>query len=345
MIRDRLAAMGALLLEVRGLSTSFTSRGQRAVVVDDVSFALQEGEILALVGESGCGKSVTAQSILGLVTEPEGRIEAGEILFEGDDLVRMSERSLRRLRGNRIAMIFQEPMTSLNPVYSVGAQIGETLRIHRGLSRRAARARSIELLDAVGIPAPASRVDDYPHQLSGGMRQRVMIAMALACQPALLIADEPTTALDVTIQAQILELLHSLRERYRMSILFITHDLGIVAEFADRVAVMYAGQVVESRSVERLFAQPLHPYTRGLLASIPSRALGAPQGTRPTRLPAIPGAVPSFLELPSGCRFSNRCTARTERGPEGERCLMQPPQLRGELFDQVRCHFSSQAPV
>jgi oligopeptide/dipeptide ABC transporter ATP-binding protein len=329
--------MVAPLLEVRHLVTSFTSQGRRLVAVDDVSFSVEQGQTLALVGESGCGKSVTAQSLLGLLPSPPGRIESGQILFEGEDLLRLPAARLRQIRGNRVAMIFQEPMTSLNPVYCIGSQIAEAILLHRGGTRRAARTRTIELLEAVGIPAPEERIDDYPHQLSGGMRQRVMIAMALCCEPRLLIADEPTTALDVTIQAQILDLLLSLQKSTGMGILFITHDLGIVAQFAQRVAVMYAGRIVEAASVEALFDRGRHPYTRGLLASIPARALAS--GPAPSRLPTIEGTVPSLAELPRGCRFSTRCEHRRHLHTEQAlRCTDTEPSIT-EACHAVRCHF------
>jgi len=287
------------LLEVRGLRTSFAVEGRELVAVDGVSFELRSGRTLAIVGESGCGKSVTALSIMGLVAAP-GRVE-GEIVFEGADLTALSPAEMRELRGNRLAMIFQEPMTSLNPAFTVGDQIAEVLLRHRALSRDRARARTIELLRQVHVPSPETRFSDYPHRLSGGMRQRVMIAMALACQPKLLIADEPTTALDVTIQAQILDLMRMLREETGTSIIIITHDLGVVAELADEVAVMYAGRIVERASVARLFADPQHPYTVGLLGSIPRLDL------EQQRLPAIEGLVPNPLQPIAGCRFHPRC--------------------------------------
>ena len=287
------------LLEVRGLRTSFAVEGRELVAVDGVSFELEAGKTLAIVGESGCGKSVTALSIMGLIP-PTGRIE-GEISFEGADLRALAPAELRELRGNRLSMIFQEPMTSLNPAFTVGDQIAEALLRHRGVSREEARSRTIELLRQVHVPSPETRVDDYPHRLSGGMRQRVMIAMALACAPRLLIADEPTTALDVTIQAQILDLMRTLRRETGAAIILITHDLGVVAELADDVAVMYAGHIVERAGVSRLFAEPQHPYTVGLLGSIPRLDL------EQSRLPAIEGLVPNPLERIAGCRFHPRC--------------------------------------
>ncbi|UJR80210.1 ABC transporter ATP-binding protein [Sandaracinus amylolyticus] len=294
--------MAEPLLVVEDLVTVFETDEGPLRAVDGVSFEVPKGGTLALVGESGCGKSVTSLSIMGLVPEP-GHVASGRILFGGRDLAKMDERALRALRGRRISMIFQDPSSSLNPVYTVGRQIEETLRAHLGMSARAARARAIELLAKVGIPAPAERVDAYPHQLSGGMRQRVMIAIALACEPELLIADEPTTALDVTIQAQILELLGTLQRETGTSVILITHDLGVVAELADEVVVMYAGRVVERAERSALFASPRHPYTRGLLRSVPSNAAVS----RAARLPTIRGVVPDLRALPAGCRFQDRC--------------------------------------
>jgi oligopeptide/dipeptide ABC transporter ATP-binding protein len=286
-----------------------------------------EGATLGIVGESGCGKSVTALSILRLIPQPHGAIERGSIELRGRDLLRLSEREMQDVRGNEISMIFQEPMTSLNPVYTVGAQVVEAIRLHQKKSRREARDRAIEMFRVVGIPAPETNVDAYPHELSGGMRQRVMIAMALACEPSLLIADEPTTALDVTIQAQILELIAKLREELAMSVLLITHDLGVVAEVASHVIVMYAGRVVESASIVKLFQRPRHPYTRGLLRSLPSfdlhdLRLPPTQGRRP-RLPVIEGIVPDLMALPPGCRFADRCPMVT-----GECRIAEPELLR-----------------
>src|SRR6267142_205759 len=288
------------LLEVKHLKTHFPTRTGLVRAVDDVSFYLDRGELLGLVGESGCGKSITALSIMRLISPP-GRIVGGEITFDGKNLLKLSDADIRQIRGDDIAMIFQDPMTSLNPVFTVGEQIAEALRLHRKLSRKAARAAAIEAMREVSIPDPARRIDDYPHQLSGGMRQRVMIAMALACNPKLLIADEPTTALDVNIQAQILELMRALREELGTAILLITHELGVIAELADDVIVMYAGQVIERCSVERLFAEPQHPYTIGLLGSIPRLHL------EQERLAAIQGSVPNAAAWPSGCRFHPRC--------------------------------------
>ncbi len=292
---------GAPILSVRDLTTELATERGRFVAVDGVSFDLYPGEVLGIVGESGCGKSMTALSILGLVPQPPGRITGGRVLFEGRDLLRLPERELQRIRGAAISMIFQEPTTSLNPVFTIGDQIAETLRRHERLGRRAARARAVELLAKVGIPAPAERLDAYPHELSGGMRQRVMIAIALACNPKVLLADEPTTALDVTIQAQILDLLERLQAELGMAVVIITHDLGIVAEFAHRVLVMYAGRVIEEGSVDAIFDRPAHPYTRGLLASLPDL-----EGES-ERLVAIPGSVPQLGELGPGCRFAPRC--------------------------------------
>jgi oligopeptide/dipeptide ABC transporter ATP-binding protein len=332
--------MGDALIEIRNLTTSFTTGGQRVVAADDVCLTVERGRTLALVGESGCGKSVTALSILRLIPDPPGRIDSGQILFDGLDLLRLDEPALRRVRGNRIAMIFQEPMTSLNPVFPIGMQLVEAIRLHRAESRTKALERAVALLELVGIPSPSERVRDYPHQLSGGMRQRVMIAMALSCDPRLLIADEPTTALDVTVQAQILELLQQLQERLGMGILFITHDLGIVAEFAERVAVMYAGRIVEESSVTELFRAPAHPYTRGLLASIPARILAQTEGDLPPRLPTIEGVVPSLSDLPSGCRFRDRCSRQSALGVEARRCLDVEPEISVSSGQRrVRCHF------
>ncbi len=291
------------LLEVKNLVTTFHTDDGELRAVDGVGFAIGQGETVGLVGESGCGKSVTSLSILRLIPEPPGKIASGQILFEGKNLIDLSEREMRSVRGNQISMIFQEPMTSLNPVYDVGDQIVEAIRLHQKKSRKEAHERAVELLALVGIPSPKTNAAAYPHQLSGGMRQRVMIAMALACEPKLLIADEPTTALDVTIQAQILELLKKLQDQLKMSVLLITHDLGVVAEYTDRVVVMYAGRVVERAPVKDLFARPKHPYTKGLLESIPK--MGSPHERR--RLPTIEGMVPSLIHLPRGCRFADRC--------------------------------------
>ena len=289
------------VLEVRDLRTYFHTEEGVARAVDGVSFVVGRGQTLGLVGESGCGKSVSAFSIMRLVPDPPGRIEAGQILLRGRDLLALDEEEMRQVRGDDIAMIFQEPMTSLNPVLTCGFQIAEAVVLHQQVPMQEARARAVEMLQLVGIPAPEQRIDEYPHQLSGGMRQRVMIAMALSCNPDVLIADEPTTALDVTIQAQILALLESLQESLRMAIVMITHDLGVIAETADQVAVMYAGQIVEYAETQSLFAGPRHPYTRGLLRSIPR--LDAEQ----ERLDIIPGVVPDARVFPQGCRFAPRC--------------------------------------
>jgi oligopeptide/dipeptide ABC transporter ATP-binding protein len=299
------------VLRIRDLRVSFRMQGRDYPAVDGVDLDLQRGETLCVVGESGCGKSVTALSVLRLLPEPPARIQAAEISLEGADLLKMQGEELRSIRGRRIAMIFQEPMTSLNPVFSVGNQIEETLKVHTDLTRAARRERVAELLHRVGIPSPRQRMRDYPHQLSGGMRQRVMIAMALACDPAVLIADEPTTALDVTIQAQILELIDDLKRQLGMSVLLITHDLGVVAETAERVAVLYAGRVVETGSVEEIFHSPRHPYTEGLLLSMPG-ALAEPRGP----LHVIPGRVPDLFEVPEGCRFRDRCAHAIDRCKE-----------------------------
>ena len=303
------------LLEIKNLHTYFQTREGLVCAVEGVSFYLDRGELLGLVGESGCGKSITALSIMRLVAPP-GKIVAGEILFEGRDLLKLSNAEMRSMRGNDVAMIFQDPMTSLNPVFTVGEQIAEALRLHRKLSRKDARAAAVEAMREVSIPDPELRANDYPHQLSGGMRQRVMIAMALACDPKVLIADEPTTALDVTIQAQILELLNNLRRTRDLAVLLITHDLGVVAEVADRVAVMYTGKIVEESPVDELFARPKHPYTEGLLRSVPK--LTAKDVARKTRLQTIEGTVPRPTALPPGCHFEPRCPYRMPRCREAE---------------------------
>jgi peptide/nickel transport system ATP-binding protein len=320
------------LLDVRGLRTRLSLDTGEVLAVEDVSFCLPPGGTLGVVGESGCGKSLTALSVMRLVPEPPARVVGGAIRFRGEDLLALPESRLRQLRGRHLAMIFQEPMTSLNPVYTAGEQIAEGVRLHLGLSRAAAREHAVEMLRQVGIPAPEQRVDSYPHQLSGGMRQRVMIAMALACGPELLIADEPTTALDVTIQAQILELLARLRAERRMAVMLITHDLGVVAGSCDAVVVMYAGRVVERAPVRELFRQPAHPYTAGLLRSIPSRQDTGGPGARP-RLKTIPGRVPSLGQWPVGCRFRDRC----ERALEV--CARVEPALERKRDGQeAACH-------
>jgi oligopeptide/dipeptide ABC transporter ATP-binding protein len=302
------------LLAVEGLTMEFPHAERAARAIDGVSFTVDRGEVLGLVGESGCGKSMTALCLMRLVPPP-GRISAGRVVFGGTDLLTLPERAMRRVRGARIGMIFQEPMTALNPVLTAGFQIAEAIRVHRAVSAREASRRAIELLAEVGIPEPAARANDYPHQLSGGMRQRVMIAMAIACEPELLIADEPTTALDVTIQAEILDLLRGLRERHGMALILITHDLGVVAEQADRVAIMYAGRIVEEASTRELFAHPLHPYTRLLLGSMPTL------GVHRDRLETIPGSVPDITRRPSGCSFRDRCPLATAE------CAIEPPAL------------------
>jgi oligopeptide/dipeptide ABC transporter ATP-binding protein len=316
------------LLQVNNLRTHFATRSGLVRAVDGVSFYVDRGELLGLVGESGCGKSMTALSVMRLIAPP-GKIVEGEILFDDKDLLKLSDAEMRQIRGDDIAMIFQDPMTSLNPVFTVGEQIAEALRLHRKLSNKDAKRAAIEAMREVAIPDPGRRVDDYPHQLSGGMRQRVMIAMALACNPKLLIADEPTTALDVTIQAQILELLDELRKQRELAVLLITHDLGVVAEVADRVAVMYTGRIVEESPVDELFARPKHPYTEGLLRSVPK--LSGDVGTK-KRLETIEGTVPSPTDLPPGCHFAPRCSLRMPRCTEGEIPLYQL-----EKGVQVRC--------
>jgi peptide/nickel transport system ATP-binding protein len=318
------------LLEIRDLSVELNLPAGRAQAVDGISLLVEQGQTLGLVGESGCGKSLTALSIMRLLGEPQARISAGQVLFEGVDLARLPERQLQKVRGDRLSMVFQEPMTSLNPVFTVGEQIGEAVRLHRGRTRKEAREVALAMLQKVGIPAPESRLDAYPHQLSGGMRQRVMIAMALALGPKLLIADEPTTALDVTIQAQILELIRVLQKEQGMGVLLITHDLGVVAETCDRVAVMYAGRIVEQGPVAQVFAHAAHPYTRGLLASIPDLAAFAEH----RRLEAIPGVVPGLANRPSGCRFRDRCSRAQAR------CAEEDPRLSELGPDHsAACHF------
>jgi oligopeptide/dipeptide ABC transporter ATP-binding protein len=294
---------GERLLDVKGLYTSFRTRDGLVRAVDGIDFHVDRGEIMGLVGESGCGKSVTSLSIMRLVARP-GKVDAGEVIFDGQDLLKLSDEQMRAIRGDRISMIFQQPTSSLNPVWDVGQQIEEVLRIHRGMKGAAARGRALELLRMVGIPDPERRLKAFPHEMSGGMAQRVMIAMALACEPELLIADEPTTALDVTIQAQILDLMRDLRDETGTAIILITHDLGVVAEMADRVAVMYAGEIVEQTDVVSLFRKPLHPYTQGLIGSIPV------VGDVKDELSVIPGNVPNLIDLPKGCRFAPRCTTR-----------------------------------
>jgi peptide/nickel transport system ATP-binding protein len=316
------------LLEIRGLKTHFATEDGMVHAVDGVDLAIDRGETLGVVGESGCGKTVTALSVLKLIAMPPGRIVAGQILWQGRDLVPLTPDEMRPIRSKEIGIVFQEPMTSLNPVYTVGAQIAETVREHEGLSRRAALDKATEMLRLVHIPNPQRRVNDYPHQFSGGMRQRVMIAMALSCNPKLLIADEPTTALDVTIQAQILELLAEMKERFGMAVMLITHAMGVVAETAQRVAVMYAGKVVEQAPVGELFSRPRHPYTRGLIRSIPR----IDRAGRKERLAAIAGVVPSLLEPVEGCRFAARCEFAMPV------CIDATPPLRKVATDhEVAC--------
>ena len=324
-----------MLLEVKDLETEFKVKRGTVKAVNGVSFEVDKGEILAVVGESGSGKSVTSLSVMGLIRDP-GRVAGGEILFGGENLLKKNTKEMQAILGDKISMIFQEPITSLNPVYRVKDQIMETILTHTTMSKKEAMARAIEMLDLVGIPAPEQRVNDYPHQMSGGMRQRVMIAMALACDPELLIADEPTTALDVTIQAQILDLINRLREKLGMAVLLITHDLGVVAETADKVVVMYCGRVVEQATVEQLFTKPLHPYTQVLLDSIPK------MDDDKERLYMIKGIVPDPIHLPNGCSFADRCDkcmekckehmqklARTEDGRK-VRCLLISDEVEGE---------------
>ncbi len=289
------------LLEVHGLTTAFATGRGEVTAIEDITFSLDQGEVLGIVGESGSGKSVTALTIMGLLPQPPARIAAGEIRFAGNDLTHLSDARMQKIRGPGIAMVFQEPMTSLNPVFTIGDQVMETIRAHERIGTAALHARTLEMLERVGIPSAARRLNDYPHQLSGGQRQRVMLAMALACRPRLLIADEPTTALDVTIQAQILDLLLDLRDEFGMAVIVITHNMGVVAETADRVLVMYAGRIVEEAPVAALFDRPLHPYTRGLLACVPSL------DDDRERLLAIPGSLPDPARRPPGCRFAPRC--------------------------------------
>ena len=323
------------LLRVSELVTSFRTDRGILRAVDAVSFEVAEGGVLGIVGESGCGKSVTALSILRLIAYPQGQIEHGTIELRGKNILALAEREMQDVRGNEISMIFQEPMTSLNPVYTVGAQIVEAIRLHQKKTRSQARERAIEMLRLVGIPSPDTNVDAYPHQLSGGMRQRVMIAMALSCEPSLLIADEPTTALDVTIQAQILDLLTRLRQQMGMGIILITHDLGVVAEVADHVAVMYAGRIVERAPVKKIFAQPGHPYTRGLLRSLPTfEPMPRDANGRRARLPVIEGIVPDLLNLPAGCRFADRCPIVIDACRQAEPALVP---VRGDDGHLARC--------
>jgi oligopeptide/dipeptide ABC transporter ATP-binding protein len=319
--------MSTPLLSVRDLVIEFSTEQGVVRAVDRVSFDVFPNETVGLVGESGCGKTVTGLSILGLVPSPPGRIAGGSIEFDGRNLVELSDQDMRGVRGRDIAMIFQEPMTALNPVFTVGSQLTDVLRRYKGLSRQQARAAAIDLLARVGIPAPDKRIDEYPHQLSGGMRQRVVIAMALSCDPQLIVADEPTTALDVTTQAQVLEQMVRLQQEFRMSMILVTHDLGVIAEACDRAMVMYCGRIVEEAPIRELFSHPRHPYTAGLLASIPARTTD-----ERSELPVIPGMVPDLLHLPQGCRFADRCTRRLAR------CTTDMPEL-AEVGDgaQVAC--------
>ncbi|MCB8819629.1 ABC transporter ATP-binding protein [Microvirga rosea] len=313
------------LLEIENLSVEFPTQGGIMRAVDGVSLKLEEGEVLGVVGESGSGKSVTMLALMGLVPFP-GRVRADKLSFNGRDLLTISDRERRKLTGKDVAMIFQEPTTSLNPCFTIGFQLTETLRLHEGMDRRAARRRAIELLDQVGIPSAESRLSAFPHQLSGGMNQRVMIAMAIACNPKLLIADEPTTALDVTIQAQILDLLINLQKERNMALVMITHDMGVIAETAKRIMVMYAGQIMEERAAEDLFASPQHPYTSALLAALPENSKGS-------RLSTIPGVVPGLYDRPKGCLFSPRCAYATEHSRSVR------PELRPWAGGQIRCHY------
>lgn len=323
-------SQGTPLLEVRDLKTHFFTRGGVVKAVDGVDLTVQRGQVLCIVGESGCGKSMTALSIMRLIDKP-GKLVGGSIRLEGEELTDKSQREMSQLRGSQISMIFQEPRASLNPVFKVGKQLLEVLSIHREDMPKSEREKLvIELLKDVGIPSPAKRAENYPHEMSGGMAQRVMIAMGIACAPDLLIADEPTTALDVTIQAQVLDLMRKLRDELNIGIIFITHDMGVVAEMADMVAVMYAGNVVEEAPTEALFAEPLHPYTKGLIATIPI------MGVRKDRLEVIPGTVPSLIDLPQGCRFASRCRARIENNLE--KCNHEQPDLIEALpGHRVRC--------
>jgi peptide/nickel transport system ATP-binding protein len=326
---SRRGTRGEVVLDVKGLRTSFKLREGTVRAVTGVDFQVRRGEILGLVGESGCGKSVTSLSIMGLLSSP-GVVEGGEVIFDGEDLLKKTESQMREIRGNRISMIFQQPTSALNPVLNVGYQIGEVLETHKKVKKGAAHDRTVELLRMVGIPDPERRLSAYPHEMSGGMAQRVMIAMALACEPELLIADEPTTALDVTIQAQILDLMRRLQSDLGTAIVLITHDLGVVAEMCDRVAVMYAGEIIERTDTRTLFRQPRHPYTQGLIGAVPVL------GQTKEMLTVIPGVVPNLINLPEGCRFADRCTAREEYGVAPARDLH--PELRpAGASHEVRC--------
>jgi len=315
------------LLEIKNLKTHFFTHEGTVKAVDGVSFKINQGETLGIVGESGSGKSVTALSVMKLIPHPPGKIVGGEIYFEGKDLLKLDDKEIRKIRGKKISMIFQEPMTSLDPVFTIGHEIGEVIQLHQGLNKKEARKKAIEILKIVGMPDVEKRIDSYPHELSGGMRQRVMIAMALSCNPTLLIADEPTTALDVTIQAQILRLINDLKDKFGASVMLITHDLGVIAEMCDNVAVMYAGNIVEYTDVYTLFNNPLHPYTKGLNKSMPRMNVEA------EHLDAIPGTVPNLLDLPSGCPFHPRCDLSFKK------CVEEMPELiEIENSHLVRCH-------
>ena len=320
------------LLEIENLCVEFPSKNSIMHAVDGVSLSLQAGDVLGIVGESGSGKSVTMMALMGLVSYP-GRVTADKLRFDGHDLLSLTSSERSKLTGKDVAMIFQDPTTSLNPCFTVGFQLAETLKLHLGLDRRSAQRRSIELLEQVGIPAPESRLKDFPHQMSGGMNQRVMIAMAIACNPKLLIADEPTTALDVTIQAQILDLLQGLQKERGMALVLITHNMGVVSEMAQRVAVMYAGQIMEQRSAEDLFSRPQHPYTQALMAALPERSDGL------TRLATIPGMVPGMYDRPHGCLFAPRCAYAQDA------CRAQRPPLQSRQQGQVRCQYPLGAPL
>jgi oligopeptide/dipeptide ABC transporter ATP-binding protein len=323
------------LLEVENLQVGFDTEAGLLRAVDGVSFSIDSGRVLGLVGESGCGKSVTASSILRLIPSPPGRILGGSVRFAGTDVLQLAGSELTRIRGQEIAMIFQDPMTSLNPVFTVEKQLAEVLRFRFGLDRPAARVRCVEMLREVGIAEPETRLASYPHELSGGMKQRVMIAMALLCQPKLLIADEPSTALDVTIQAQILALIRDLQRKTGAAVIFITHDMGVVAQMCDEVAVMYAGRIVERGTIDAVFAHSEHPYTRGLLRSIPRKGVA-----RKSELPTIEGVVPSLLAPPPGCRFADRCWRRKERSAaEQQHCFEADPPLAPKTYAAAACHY------
>lgn len=319
-----MSSESAKVLDVIDVTTCFYTDIGVATAVDRVSFSVNQGDTLGIVGESGCGKSVTALTIMQLIPQPPGKVTSGEIIFNGNDLLKLSDKEMRQIRGSKISMIFQDPMTSLNPVFKVGEQISEVIRLHQELSKKEAINQAIELFKSVGIPSPEKRVHEYPHQLSGGMRQRAMIAMAISCHPNLMIADEPTTALDVTIQAQILDVIQDLKENIGSSIILITHDLGVIAETAKTVIVMYAGKIMEYASAEDLFEKPCHPYTVGLMRSVPSLEQDA------EKLPVIPGLVPSLFEIPPGCAFNNRCEQAMER------CINEEPPLM-DITPGIKC--------